>query len=139
MERLIGTWRSHRRDNPDLLATELVMLCFPCCWPLLCCALFSKRELTIEKHGNFWTMSGIEVAFELDKPFIITVCNDPEKEWDKTNYLITMSWANNQLQKVTKFKDGSECLTSYRINDNDQLEVRTESYLYTDTQIYKRI
>ncbi len=32
MERLIGTWRLHASENPDLLFD----LCFPCVLPALC-------------------------------------------------------------------------------------------------------
>ncbi len=140
MERLIGTWKLHASDNPKLLEM-LVLFCvltFPCFFGIPLCVFFaSKREFTIEKSGNIWTMSGIEVlAFELDKPFIKTEYDNDGCTYD---ILTTISWANNELIRVGKIAGGRETRIIYRINENDQLEVRTENLSSCDnTCVYRR-
>ncbi len=67
-------------------------------------------------------MTGLRaLSFELNKPFKHKIYGDSVE-----NVWTTVSWENNELlQIVDKLERGTEYRTSYRINENDQLEVTT--------------
>ncbi len=76
MERLIGTWKSHRRGYRDYTTMVVLLSCIIfliVIFLLYVFNLLTRRGLPIEKSGNIWAMTCAEVlTFELGKPFMFT-------------------------------------------------------------------